>query len=127
MYLTSSHLTLLKNQCLWFSQHQDKAPHSVLGSPCGLTTVTSALQLLWPSFQSPNLPGRRSSFTSSEESSLTSMTRPHPQSVGCLSLTALTLVDILFGLHLSLAYVLLCSAPSSTRAENLCFCSKPFP
>lgn len=117
----------LKNQCLWVSQHQDKAPHYVLSGLCGLTAVISALPLLWPSFLLPNLPGRRSSFTSSEEPSLTSTTGPHPQSLGCLSLTALTLVDILFGLHLSSAYVLLCSASSSTRAENLCFCSILFP
>ena len=91
-------------------------------------------KLAWPSrllpallFPFTHLHDNSTSFTSSRVPPITSLTRQHPQALGCLPLTALTRADILFGWHLNLAWRFIWSASSFTRTENMNFYTLLYP
>lgn len=104
----------LQTQWLWFSQYQDRAPDYVLRSLGGLPP--------WPLHSSCT--GLLSScpvFHIADQTSppLKSLPNMHDQATS--SNTWVSLLDrlIMFGWHLRLAYMLICSASIATRAEGV--------
>lgn len=109
----------LKDQ--WRLVLSESRQHSWCSPLCSLHPSCTGLLSIHPVFQT------------ADQASLPLESLPWPPWPGhvpehlSVSLTALTMVDIFFGSHLSLAYVFVWLASSSMRAENMNFCSPPLP